>query len=42
MANRVISIEIGREVTHVVETDFKVKNPKVYGSFSFAKVFKFF
>lgn len=36
MANRVISIEIGREVTHVVETDFKVKNPKVYGSFSFA------
>ena len=35
MANRVLCIEIGHRMTHVVETDFKVKEPKIYKSFSF-------
>lgn len=35
MANRVLCIEIGNRMTHVVETDFKVKEPKIYKSFSF-------
>lgn len=35
MANRVLSIEVGNEITHVIETDFKVKSPKIYKSFSF-------
>ena len=35
MANRVLGIEIGNRMTHVVETDFKVKEPKIYKSFSF-------
>ena len=35
MANRVLCIEFGNRMTHVVETDFKVKEPKIYKSFSF-------
>lgn len=35
MANKILSIEIGSQVTNVIETDFKVKNPKIYKSFSF-------
>ena len=35
MANRVLCIVIGYRMTHVVETDFKVKEPKIYKSFSF-------
>lgn len=35
MANRVLCIELGNRMTHVVETDFKVKEPKIYKSFSF-------
>ena len=35
MANRVLCIEIGNRMTHVVETDFKVKETKIYKSFSF-------
>ena len=35
MANKVLSIEIGSQITNVVETDFKEKNPKIYKSFSF-------
>lgn len=35
MANRVLCIEIGNRMTHIVETDFKVKEPKIYKSFSF-------
>lgn len=35
MANRVLCIEIGSRMTHVIETDFKVKEPKIYKSFSF-------
>ena len=30
-----LSIEIGVDVTHVLEMDYRVKNPKVYRSFSF-------
>lgn len=32
---KILSIEIGVDVTHVLETDYRVKNPKVYHSFSF-------
>lgn len=35
MANKILSIEIGSRITNVIETDFKVKNPKIYKSFSF-------
>ena len=35
MANRVLCSEIGNRMTHVVETDFKLKEPKIYKSFSF-------
>lgn len=35
MANRVISIEVGKSITRAVEMDYKVKNPKVYSCFSF-------
>ena len=36
MANRVLGIEIGQNLTRVVEIDYKVKNPKIYNMFSFA------
>ncbi|MCC2225249.1 MULTISPECIES: hypothetical protein [Roseburia] len=32
---KILSIEIGVDVTHVLEMDCRVKNPKVYRSFSF-------
>lgn len=32
---KILSIEIGVNVTHVLEMDYRVKNPKVYRSFSF-------
>ena len=32
---KILSIEIGIDVTHVLEMDYRVKNPKVYRSFSF-------
>lgn len=32
---KILSIEIGVDVTHVLEMDYQVKNPKVYRSFSF-------
>lgn len=32
---RVLSIEIGTDVTHVAEVDYKVRNPRIYQSFSF-------
>lgn len=32
---KILSIEIGTDITHVIETDYKVKNPKVYAYFSF-------
>lgn len=35
MANRVISIEVGKSITRAVEMDYKVKNPKIYSCFSF-------
>lgn len=35
MANRVISIEVGKSITRAVEIDFKAKNPKIYTCFSF-------
>lgn len=35
MANKILSIEIGSQITNVVETDFREKNPKIYKSFSF-------
>lgn len=35
MANKVISIEIGSEITRVIEADFKSKNPKIDKSFAF-------
>lgn len=35
MANRVISIEVGKSITRAVEIDFKAKNPKIYSCFSF-------
>ena len=36
MANKVLGIEIGQNLTGVVEIDYKVKNPKIYNMFSFA------
>lgn len=35
MANRVISIEVGKSITRAVEMDYRTKNPKVYTCFSF-------
>lgn len=35
MASKILSIEIGSQITNVVETDFREKNPKIYKSFSF-------
>ena len=35
MATKVLSIELGKGLTRVVEMDFKVKNPKVYNYFTF-------
>ena len=35
MANRVLGIEIGQNLTRVVEIDYKIKNPKVHSMFSF-------
>lgn len=32
---KILSIEIGVDVTHVLEMDYRVKNPKLYRSFSF-------
>lgn len=32
---KILSIEIGVDVTHVLEMDYRVKNPNVYRSFSF-------
>ena len=32
---KILSIEISVDVTHVLEMDYRVKNPKVYRSFSF-------
>lgn len=32
---KILSIEIGVDVTHVLEMDYRVKNPKVYRNFSF-------
>lgn len=36
MANKVLGIEIGQNLTRVVEMDFKTKSPKIYNMFSFA------
>ena len=36
MANKVLGIEIGQNLTRVVEIDYKVKNPRIYNMFSFA------
>lgn len=35
MANRVISIEVGKSITRAVEMDYMAKKPKVYTCFSF-------
>lgn len=35
MANRVLGIEIGENLTRVVEIDYKAKNPKIYNMFGF-------
>ena len=35
MANRVLGIEIGQNLTRVVEIDYKTKNPKVHSMFRF-------
>ena len=32
---KILIIELGVYVTHVLEMDYRVKNPKVYRSFSF-------
>jgi type IV pilus assembly protein PilM len=34
MASKVLSIEIGQELTRVAEVDYKVKNPKIYNIFT--------
>lgn len=36
MANTVLGIEIGQNLTRVVEIDYKAKNPKIYNMFCFA------
>lgn len=35
MAIKVLSVEIGQGLTHVVEMDYQAKNPKVYNYFTF-------
>lgn len=35
MAGKVLSIEVGYSITHVIETDYEAKNPKIYNAFSF-------
>ena len=35
MANRVLGIEIGENLTRVVEIDYKAKNSKIYNMFGF-------
>ena len=35
MAGKVLSIEVGYSITHVVEMDYEAKNPKIYNAFSF-------
>ncbi len=35
MTTKVLSVEIGQGITHVVEMDYEVKNPKIYNCFSF-------
>lgn len=35
MANKVLGIEIGQNLTRVAEVDYKAKNPKIYNVFSF-------
>lgn len=34
MAGKILSMEIGTQMTHLVEIDYKVKNPKIYQYFS--------
>lgn len=34
MASKILSIEIGTQMTRIVEMDYKVKNPKIYQFFS--------
>ena len=36
MASKVLSIEIGTNLTHIVEMDYKAKKPKIYKAFCFA------
>lgn len=36
---RVLSIEIGVDLTHVIEVDYKTKNPKIYDYFTFQTPF---
>ena len=36
MASKVLSIEIGTNLTHIVEMDYKTKKPKIYKAFCFA------
>ena len=33
MATKVLSIEVGNDITHIVETDYKARTPKVYEFF---------
>lgn len=35
MTTKVLSVEIGQGITHVVEMDYEIKNPKIYNCFSF-------
>lgn len=35
MSNKVLSVEIGQNMTRVVEVDYKTKKPKIYSAFSF-------
>ena len=32
---KILSIEVGSDITHVVETDYQMRNPKIYNYFSF-------
>lgn len=36
MASKVLSIEIGTNLTHIVEMDYKAKKPRIYKAFCFA------
>ncbi len=36
---KVLSIEIGTDLTHVIEVDYKIKNPRIYQSFTFQTPF---